>query len=77
MHVGLREWDVPEAYPDWARHRPVMVPAEQQAAGRRGVSDPPRQHQAARPLGEQPVATGIRQIHQRRCPLQQVSGHIR
>ena len=77
MHVSLREQGLPEADPDGARHRRVMDPAEHQAAGLRGLGDPPRKHQAVRPFGQQPVPARIRRIHQRRGPLQQISGYIR
>jgi len=36
-----------------------MAPVKQRAAGRCGLGDLPRQHQAASPFGEQAVAAGI------------------
>ena len=77
MHLSLCEQNLSEADPEGARDARGMVPAEHEPAGSFGVGDPPCQHQAAGPLGDQLIAARIGRRYQPDGPAHQVSGLIR
>ena len=71
---ALGQQGVSQADPDGAFDGRVMPPVQQPAAGHHRVGDLPGQHQAARLLGQQPVAVRVVRSHQRDRPVQQAGG---
>jgi hypothetical protein len=58
-------------------HRRIVLAVQQRAEGRLGLGQPPRPHERAGPVDQQPVPAGVGRVGQADGPLQQLGGDRR